>query len=252
MKYKLRKGQCPDCREEFNKLGNHWQWNPEHRPELTEEQKEVITGLLMGDGSIVNRDNNGYFVVEMIKKEFLEYLTEIFPIIGKGVKKVSTAEEKAKARIMRGDENVNISNHNDIYMFSTCTLPDFKQFSDWYEGGEKEWPDDIDLTPTILKYWYVSDGTYARPESDASYISISAVKEKDNANKITNYFEQKGFNISYFNRSSGNFNIIFDPDTTSEIFEYMGKPLPGFEYKWPNVEMIDNAEKPEEKSLFDY
>ena len=153
--------ECPECGEEDQKLGLHWYYSPSHRPELTQKQLEITTGLLMGDGSISKQSKNCYLQLQMISPKYLEYLDNIFACLGTGVSLVETAYESAKNdRDGKFSPNIKEENYSDVYGWGTRSHPKFNEFREWYETGEKIWPEDIELTPTVLKHWYVGDGHY--------------------------------------------------------------------------------------------
>jgi len=49
------KVQCPNCSSEFSSIGRHWTNKPTHMPSLTEKEDEMLTGILMSDGSVSNK-----------------------------------------------------------------------------------------------------------------------------------------------------------------------------------------------------
>jgi hypothetical protein len=117
---------CPDCGGEFQVLAGHWSHNNSHRPELTTEQKEITTGLLMGDGYINNAGKNYRLEIKTISENYLKYLDNIFGCLGSGVKLKQKAVEKAKKNRESGfDSNAKEENYSDIYIFSTRCHPKF-------------------------------------------------------------------------------------------------------------------------------
>mgnify|MGYP007057105309 CR=1 FL=1 len=38
---------CPKCGTEYKRLGGHWRYNPDHRPELTEKQLDIINLIII-------------------------------------------------------------------------------------------------------------------------------------------------------------------------------------------------------------
>ena len=38
---------CPTCDKEFSSLGTHFQWNPDHRPKLTDRQRAIVEYLIL-------------------------------------------------------------------------------------------------------------------------------------------------------------------------------------------------------------
>lgn len=236
---------CDQCGKCFEHIGGHWgsyQTSCKY-PKLTDNQKEVVTGLMMGDGSLDRLSSkNPRIRCSMTAKEYLLHLDrEIFPVMGTGVKKVKTAEESMLDNMNRDsgfESSGNIENYNDIYSWCTRRNENFNEFN-WYKSGEKVFPEDIELTPTILKHWYCGDGTRATTNRN-SYIRIAASNESDNKDKINKIFKRAGFSVSNWNEGSGQGHtpaaICFTVDESEKMWHYMGEPLSGFEYKWPDNE----------------
>lgn len=227
---------CPACDKQFISIGNHWNYNPNHRPEISQKQKEIITGVLMGDGCI-NREERKKprLQVYMTNKKYLNYLSKEFGIFSTGVyDHVSNEDRKNLA-----PGSVNNENYSDVYRFETRGHLAFEEFADWYSSGEKVFPEDIKLTPTVLKHWYVCDGTIDHGRANPNIV-IACGNEIDFKDKLQNIFQDSGFQVSNFlcqERGGGasgvSMTLQFTVDMSKEMFEYMGEPLPGFEYKWP-------------------
>lgn len=230
---------CPECGNSFSHISNHWNYNESHREEFTERQIDIITGLLMGDGTINTNAKNPRFSVSMINEEFLHHLDDVFGILSTGVKKVATADELAdKNRRADFSTTVNEEKYHDVYRVATRTHPQLEQFVEWYSSGEKIWPEDIALTPTVLKYLYVSDGSIARHGYDTNVIHIAMANEVDELDKVSSYFddigvEQPNYNIYEYDDGHIGCDARFTVESSKHLWEYMGEPLPGFEYKWP-------------------
>lgn len=231
---------CPTCEEEFSALGQHWRLSDCPYPTLSEHQEEVITGLLMGDGTVHRGNRNPRIVVCMITRPYLEFLDQIFPHLGTGVRKKATAEEEAKRHRESGfNPNANSDNYHDQYEWRTRTYPKFSSFESWYFTGEKLWPSKIKLTPVVLKHWYCGDGSF-RNKNNQRYITIAMDNERENKRKVERYFKDgPGVEVSNWaeaERESGSISCSasFTVDDSRSLFKYMGNPPPGFEYKWPD------------------
>jgi len=233
--------ECPhtECDRSFERLGKHWSGSPSHRPSLTRKMHEITTGLLMGDGSMNWDQNNPRLTVTMTNKEYLEYVDDIFNEMTTGVSLYKTAAESAKRSRERGfSENAKEENYSDLYRMRSRRHPEFSEYVDWYSTGEKVWPSDICLTPVVLKHWYCGDGSYQNKDSDR--ITIAMANERDNREKVENMFKKVGLpvpsNWDVRKRKTGRYdcNIYWTQKETRILFQYMGAPLPGFEYKWPN------------------
>ena len=101
------------------------------------------------------------------------------------------------------------------------------------------WPEDIELTPTVLKHWYVGDG-HCDNSSSHNHIQISVSNEVKNTEKVFKYFSNVGLpqpsnhHISEQIKSENKkCDIVWGVEESYELWDYMGEPLPDFNYKWP-------------------
>jgi hypothetical protein len=230
--------ECPECGNEYKSLGCHWRWNSSHRPELTQRQLEITTGLLMGDGWIQNSNKNCSLETSMISLNYIKYLDEVFGCLSSNISLKKTAFESAKMNRKNGfSPNADEENYSDVYRWKTVDHPKFNEFRQWYSSGEKVWPDDIELTPTVLKHWYVGDGRFFNDSGHHS-IRIKMNNEVENTKKVSQYFTNAGLpapsNYSIYEGKYGKeCEATWTVQDTEKLFDYMGKPLPDFEYKWP-------------------
>jgi len=206
----------------------------------------------MGDGS-VKRDvgRNPYIRIRSITREYLEFLDDIFGSMGLGVELRYTAEEKASENRDSGfAPNADPSTYSDQYLWRTRRSKQFIKYAEWYEP-EKVWPKSIELTPTTLRHWYVCDGHYHNKRSD-NYISIACANEAEHKQKVEKMFKDIGLDVAYWNESSVTSNpryggtrsckLALDVSNTKQFFEYVGNPVPGFEYKWPERFINDTTQ----------
>lgn len=233
---------CPSCENHYKALGQHWRYNPTHKPNFTEYQKELITGVLMGDGTInTNTNANPRMRVTSITKDYLEYLDEMFGVHSLGVNLKTTAEEAVDRNIKTEfSPNAKVENYSDLYELRTRNNPELSEFADWYSSGKKKWPD-IKLTPIVLKNLYVCDGSFNHRKSQ---VHISCSNEIDNKQKVENMFSRAGLSIDNWNDKTRNVNgyegststsIVINKSNHKKFFDYIGQPLPGFKYKWPET-----------------
>jgi len=212
---------CPTCSSEYTSLGTHFRYSPEHRIDITDKQHEIIQGLLLGDGTIYGRrdgkNENAFLSVTMNNEMFIDYLVEKFGWLSR-------------------NKHSSYTNGAEYYIFQTRSHPQLNKYKEWY-NPEKEWPEII-ITPTILKYLYISDGTYDT-ENSHNRIMISCSKEGENKNKVLRMFEESGYPVdrTYEYERKGRYNdfqLWFNTQSTQRMFNDMGEPDPGFEYKWPD------------------
>jgi len=219
--------KCPFCGESFQKIGTHWQWNPDHRPSLSDHQFELLTGVLMGDGSIqqYRSGRKPHMDICMVNKDFLVWLDSELEIFSTGVCLRRTSEEIKKNK--QGTKLWEDSTFQDQYRLTTRAHPQLEPLNDWYSSGKKTFPTDLTLTPTILKMWYVTDGNYHKGN-----VRFTATNENNNKQKVISYFDEIGIDASW----NGKKNIRLHRRSIDDFFSYIGEPVVGFEHKWPQNE----------------
>jgi len=235
---------CEQCGNDYSRIGSHWsQVSTCSHPEISAYKMELLTGMLMGDGYISRRENkNTYFTTAMITKPFLEWLDGELDWLSTGVRLEYTAEENAKRSRDSGfSPDAKAENYSDVYRLQSRGNPNLQPLADWYSSGKKVFPENIELTPTVLKMWYVSDGSHDNRKSH-NRIEIAMNNEIDRRDNIEQLFEHVGFEISNWSIreiTSGKYEgskiceAQFTVDESQRLFEYMGEPPAGFEYKWP-------------------
>jgi len=193
---------------------------------ITKKQKDILKGILMGDAWVgKEKGKNAKLSIESINEEFIDWLDDVLGDIVSHTGKRNTASELAEKNRKYG-YTVNEENYNDIYTLRTRQIPYFNKLHEWYSTGEKRFPK-LYLSPTILKMWYVCDGSYV----DSKYPVIYSSNENDRKKFILSLFDETELNPSFTKGGGG--TIQFKKSESNEFFEYIGEPVPGFEYKWP-------------------
>lgn len=236
----MSEGTCPECGRHFKGLGHHWRHEPSHRPSFTDEQHQILTGLVLGDGTVDFHHKNARVMVKMISRNYLRYVDRMFGVLGSSIRLNSTAEEAAEMCRKSGfAENPQVGNYSDVYIWGTRCHPEIQEFVDWYETGEKAFPEDIELTPTVLRHWYVGDGHYLQNDSD--HIFITMCNEVDRTDNVECMFERADLptpcNWSIRPQQKGGgmaCAAYWSKKGTVDLFEYMGHSLPDFGYKFPD------------------
>lgn len=232
---------CPNCDHVSPQLSKHWSGSECEYPQLTDYQEDVLTGILMSDGSINHPQENerSRFRVDMYEPSipYLQYLSEeVFPVVTTKVRKGETAEKSAN----RESNTFSLVEENcsDMYYLSSRRMPCFDEYLDWYEDGHKYWPcEDIEMNSTIFKHLYVGDGSL-RVKNEIPYISIACNDQSEIIGDVVDMFgdwigEPTVVEGMRKGDKENDTQIIFSKEQTSRIFERMDEPVPGFQYKWP-------------------
>lgn len=218
--------ECPKCGKRKEGLAQHWNRSKDcDYPTYPNYLKDVVTGLLLGDGTLTRNYKNPVLQLKMVNKNYLNYLSCLFGCFGLGVKKHKTGEEQAEMNRISGfHKEGKGDNYNDVYRWMTRAHPYLNKYRSWYSTGEKVFPEEIEMTPVVLKTWFVCDGDYS-----PKYSRVRISSTSDNKEKLKTYFEDVQIPKP---KSTGN-RIYWSLDEARQVHSYMGHPVPGFRYKWP-------------------
>lgn len=110
-------------------------------PAVTVEKGEVLTGIMLGDGSVAGSNRNS--VEWSHKSEHVEYVRYVKDLLG-------NLSGKGKTRTRQSGFGTEMSGER------TQALPTIRNFvRDW----DRKIPDEIKLTPMVLAIWYMDDGS---------------------------------------------------------------------------------------------
>lgn len=192
---------------------------------------EILTGILMGDGDIHGqKDANPHFRVRMTNQDFLIRLNEQFGVLSTGVFLDRTAKQQYRQATDSDHEKFEVTNeesYSDLYGLRTRSHPQLHRLREWYETGQKRFPSNLRLTPTIAKMWYVCDGWLAKTADHRPRVMIKAANESSRPEYLIDLLSHHGFH-PHFTRTE----LEFTASETEELLDWMGSPPPGFEYKW--------------------
>ena len=187
--------------------------------EMSDRQHEILTGLLMGDASARIPGKNPHITLTVQNEQFIDWVTEELDKLWTGSKSVRY-------------ENQDRTNQYEI---RTRTHEIMWEFRDWYESGKKRYPDDLQLTPLIAQMWYACDGNLhwantnrIRNSTPRAAVYIGCFNESDRIEWVANLFREHGFKVT----TPANANIRVATGETPEFLEWIGEPIPGYEYKW--------------------
>lgn len=209
------------------------QLTEEERGEINDDlesssyKQEMMVGLLMGDGFVESGEAGSPCLrVGMANETFLNWVFDELGDVASSVNLRNTAEEVAENLRNSGFRpETEAENCHDFYVLNTRRLPWIESLGRWYDSGEKRFPKDLEMTPTIAKMWYCGDGGV---NVTNKICEIKSSNEKDRPEFLRGLFEQAGFSPSFDNAK-----LRFSPRESNELLEWMGSPPPGFEYKWP-------------------
>lgn len=121
---------------------------------LTKNLIYFLDGLLLGDGSLImaSRQKSVCYSHTDKNRSYLEWLAVQLVKFGLGVAK--------------------IRKNGNAFAIRTKYYRDLKWLRNhWYPHGRKKVPVDIEITPTILRNWYIGDGSYRKGKINKNGVS---------------------------------------------------------------------------------
>lgn len=173
-----------NCPPEFIRKGNYTR-NP--RISLTAEERQIIEGEILGDGRLTPPPVESYFVHGGKEREYTSHLRERL----KRLCENPTGRYQGKTRVGTSRSSSSYGTHN--YYFNTKANPALTElWGKWYIPAprevqkrdakrkyQKHIPDDLMLTPTVLKYWYLGDGSIVRRSPNSQISQVITISSYD-------------------------------------------------------------------------
>lgn len=187
---------------------------------LTNIQKSVLIGKMLGDGSLRKPNSGNFGVCYSHSEKQLEYLKYCYNILGD-----------------LSNQNIDtiISGYGStMYRTNTCFDRSITElFDKWEINGIKEFPSNVKLDPISIAFWYMDDGSLSHSD-----------KQKDRACFATNGFSEKSidnllkelnkFNIKGVKYNSKGWRIRLNKDDAEKLFLLIRKYIPDdMQYKLP-------------------
>ena len=192
------------------------------REDLTDRQKEIIIGTLLGDGHL---EKNGRYTRLRVDhynrhKEYIFWLVKEltpFSLLPRTISETDKRNGKVYSR----------------WHFSTKSLPIFDEFRElFYVGKRKIIPEKLDkfITPLSLAIWYMDDG-FRRKDSKGFYLCTSSYTQKEHA--VLQEVLYKRFMILTKIHHQREYLRTFIPSAYADRFNTLVKPyiIPNLSYK---------------------
>lgn len=188
---------------------------------LTEKQKEVLNGALLGDGTITQNR----MVYSSKSKEHVEFVWKYFFGL------LTPANEKALSVVSQFDKRTNKTYTR--FFFGTQSNECFTKYQKIWYKPKKIIPEDLKLTPLTCLVWYLGDGGMVKG-STASHIKISTNGfNKSQIERILlpqlSQFEAKILKTNKLDQ----FYVYIPRRRFQNFFNYIGDcPFSDYKHKW--------------------
>lgn len=214
--------------------------------QLSETQKEILQGALLGDGSLSIQKNsvNAYFSYVSKSKQHVEYVASYFNnlITPAGIRYNNIYDSRT-------------NKYYSSYRFITHTNKEFTKIHyKWYINKIKIIPQDLKLTPKNCLIWYIGDGGLTNNRCKYSqYIKLSThCFSKQNQEDIL-LPQLKKFDAFLTKTEKNQWFINIPHKEIKNFLDYIGEcPFNDYKYKWNYKEYKNKKPKnhTEKEQLF--
>ncbi len=196
--------------------------------QLSQFQRQVIEGCLLGDGCVYDRfGHNANFTVRTIHSSFAEHIVNMLPF------HFNIHTVKAHKTVICGKETFGKTAYN-VQSRCDVSLKEFR--SQWYDGRRKIVPDDLSLSPTAVLYWFYGDGATSLVKGKTSVIltlctNCFSVNECEMlSGKL---YDACGVRFNVNLSKGGPVLQVNKKQAAWDFFDYIGEcTCPCFQYKW--------------------
>lgn len=184
---------------------------------------ENIIGWILGDGGmrIPEHGINPKFIYTDKKKDHIDFICSILN----------------KYNI---HYNISFNNISGCYYINSEARPEFHKYYDLFYGYDglnennqkRKILPNIDLTPIILRNWYIGDGSSSNQGKLGNHRGFIGCKYENPyiTNQFKKLFEEE---FKLYSLNNGMFQYYFSNKGLIKLLDYIGDcPVDGYKYKW--------------------
>lgn len=147
---------------------------PEKRLDLTPEKekrlREIVDGLLLGDGSIGQK---GELRLEQCNSR-VGWLHQVQDQLTQVGSKSKLHPIPPRVRVIEGRE---VRSKEATLLYTPCYVRLKKERKRWYPKGKRLVPRDLKLTPSVLAHWFSGDGTFDHSSGSLFFCTNGFIQE---------------------------------------------------------------------------
>lgn len=239
---KTQQTECPICGDDYQRLGQHWAMGG-HQPTITGRMDQILLGLMLGDGTIHHppSSKNVQVQVSSINKTFVKWLSDELGWLSNGwTLKQRSDKVREGSGFSKRDGEYDI---RDQYIMTTRRHSGLNHLKDWYSDGRAGIIDGIELSRIAFSVWFVSDGClfWSNDGHVNPSISISSRVACNHPQRIKDMFGPLDVTPQIRNG-----RISFNVGDSKVLFEFLGDPIAGFDYKYVRSSIEDYRSEKEQ------
>lgn len=148
--------QCPTCGEEYQRLGQHFAYNSDHRPPLSDIQQDVVEFLILHGVQVRDDGSASRLEVYSTDESFIRSVADVLGWLSNEPRVHETGErmtEQLNQQYASEYLHFNPENYNDMWAVSTVPHPELSEYT---EGSEAV----VELSWNTLRWVILSAATW--------------------------------------------------------------------------------------------
>lgn len=202
---------CPGCGETYQRLSRHWTSGSCPHPQLSTHQRAVVTGILLGSGSIQGNGENKHLLTSTPHLDHAVWVAEQLGWLTHSLKRKDYPE-------------------GHRYLVRTHAHPTLTRYRDrWYAGeSEKQPPGGLDLLPTVGRVWWAdAGGLQWHGDYDSQRTGTWSAEADAKARRIQRVLGDAGFDATRTGK-----RVQLQGAALERWLDWVEEPVPGVGYKW--------------------
>ena len=196
---------------------------------LSDKQKDVLYGALLGDGCLIKHKHGTNVVFSYLSKsrQHVEFVAGYFKEYwrGKDITDSSYFDNRTN--------KIYVNSRLRTYSYQTFT----EEYMRWYQNGIKCIPEDLKLTPMVCLIWYIGDGCICNLNRTQSIKLATQCFTKEEQERILipqlQDFEAKLMRADISKSGEQQYFIYIPKRNIKKFLEYIGPcPFSDYQYKW--------------------
>lgn len=194
---------------------------------LSSSAYEYVDGLILGDASIIPLSRYSARLSQGFSLKFLEWAKKIYYDLCEFGIKSDLSEKLSYGHYLK--DGTYVKPDCSIFLQTLSYEELLGTHKRWYKDKQKIIPEDLVITPTLLRNFYMGDGS---PHKNGSYLCVGGFSRSD-IGFLIELLNKIGIK-STIHRSANQLSIYIPKNSLKVFFSFIGKksPVKCFSYKW--------------------
>lgn len=230
----MSRTRCPECGDEKERIAQHWAMSSCGYPDVSDEQRAVLDGLVLSGATITGNGSNRHLTVGTTNEHLAAWTADRLGWLCHGVRTESHDGDR-----------------EDVYRVRTPAHPAINRYERWAklpENSGRAPPERFALEPDAARVWWAYAGGLEWPGAyDSTREAVFSADRDERAEWIVRVLDRAGFDPSYMDR-----RVKLPPRDTTDFLEWIGAPVSGVQHKWEDSLIRYRAIRSDPQSHLEY